>query len=44
MKVIEALFVAAFTAFMGFIMIYFIPDCRDIDTGTGAHPVQVRYS
>ncbi|MCL4127574.1 UNVERIFIED_CONTAM: hypothetical protein GTU68_034420, partial [Idotea baltica] len=40
-KVIEAMLVASVTASFGFLMIYSIRDCRDIDTEKGGHPVQL---
>jgi chloride channel 7 len=42
MKVAEAVIVAALTATLGFMMIYFLNDCRPLGQDPTSNPLQVR--
>jgi hypothetical protein len=42
MKVIEAVIVAAVSATLGFMMIYFLNDCKPLGQDPTSNPIQVR--
>jgi chloride channel 7 len=42
MKVMEAVMVAAFSATLGFMMIYFLNDCKPLGQDPTNNPIQVR--
>jgi len=42
MRVIEAVIVAAVSATLGFLMIYFLNDCKPLGQDPTSNPIQVR--
>jgi chloride channel 7 len=42
MKVMEAVIVAAFSATLGFMMMYFLNDCKPLGQDPTNNPIQVR--